>query len=507
MDSTGNLLCTLYEWKEDSTLKRFLIKNVKDKVIFNIMSLYSIITLLSTFVKEQEFFDPDNPYFILIPNNHELEGFFKTKVIFISDLKNYILNELNFYESQGSSTSLRESLYQTKTNLPISCVSGELKNIEQAASNIPQLSNFNVRIRLNVNFFQVLKDTFGTELNQNLFKFTEVKDLFYRLLCIFGLKTNEPYIYTSGTILRRLTNLKILHVTQYEAFIASLSSEVNPVDLKSFPRRLKRLLKNAEIKFEFKRQRLEPSYYLRIKSSNPNSVSFKVDLSNYNFNISDLETINSDSSSDSDGTSDRDQIEDPLDIQSSSENVSEEELEIFLSDDELFQSDSTRQLQQRNVSESESESDYIFLGQINPIIVSDFSNGFSSNIDNKDENNIVSNFVTKKCISCKLKDSILPLCTKCFLKKRDTFPKRKKPRNKHKKRSFKELRIDVCPDNSSYSDDDKCKICYVESKSCGIIHGNLAHFIGCMKCINKINKETGRCPVCRRKIERIIKII
>ena len=57
------------------------------------------------------------------------------------DLKDYILNEVIYYGSTRSFTSLRETLYQTKANMPIVPISGELERIERANAKISQYSN------------------------------------------------------------------------------------------------------------------------------------------------------------------------------------------------------------------------------------------------------------------------------------------------------------------------------------------------------------------------------
>jgi len=494
MESSGSFLCALYEWKENSALKHFLISKTKQKIL-NILSLHSILTILSNYIKEEELYDPSNPYMIILPDTHDLKRIFKENILAVMDLKEYILNEVRYYGSTRSFTSLRETLYQTKANMPIVPISGELERIERANTKISQFSNINVRVELDLNLFKVLQDTFGALIHQNIFKFHEVKDYFFKLLCLFGLQTDRTHVSTRGTILRQFTKMNHLHMSQYLPLLASLSTEINPIDLKSFPRRLKRLLHNSSIELQIKRRHINPEYYLNISSSNPNTAPLSLNLSEYNFRsgwkISPL-----DSSSDSEANDSP--IRPTVDIPSSNEYVSETELEIFLSDTELFEND-----QHKSVSSS-SDSEEIFLGTINPVqIESDKSSNFAD-VEQTFSECSKQNFVTKYCIVCKQELTILPLCRKCYHKKFINFPKRKLKRKNKKKIPFKNLKI---ADISETNELNMCSICYTKENTHGVMHGNLAHRVGCHNCVKKIKKGFGRCPMCRRIIDKIVKII
>ena len=488
MESSGSLLSSLYEWKEDSALKKFLIDKTKQRIM-NILTLHTILNILSSYIKEMELYDKTNPYIIVLPDTHDLRRIFKKHIIAVIDLKDYVLNEVKYYGNTGSFASLRETLYVTRANMPIIPVSGEMERIENANSNVARFSNINVRVELNPNFFKVLQDTFGNELHQNIFKFFEVKDYFFRLLCLFGLQTEHTHVSTNGTILRQFTKINHLHMSQYVSLIASLATEINAIDLKSFPRRLKRLLHDSSIELQIKRRHINPEYYLNIRSSNPNTASLSLNLSEYNFQ-SGWKINPMDSSSDSDDSP----IRPTIDVPSSNEYVSETELEIFLSDRELFPNDN-------NVTMS-SDSDEIFLGSINPVRIESESN-YADMEQNSPECSI-QNFVTKYCIGCTQELTILPLCRNCYHKKIANIPKRKHNKKIRKQLPFKNLKI---ADISENTDLNVCDICCSKESTHGVMHGNLAHRVGCHNCVKKIKKDYGRCPLCRRKIDKIVKII
>jgi len=66
-----------------------------------------------------------------------------------------------------------------------------------------------------------------------------------------------------------------------------------------------------------------------------------------------------------------------------------------------------------------------------------------------------------------------------------------------------------CTDDDDYNfeNDNLCIICYARPKDTSFIHGNLGHQVCCYECGVKIWKTPGTCPVCRRKIEKIVRNI
>lgn len=60
---------------------------------------------------------------------------------------------------------------------------------------------------------------------------------------------------------------------------------------------------------------------------------------------------------------------------------------------------------------------------------------------------------------------------------------------------------------SSQGTSQLCLMCCQRPKNASLIHGRLGHQVCCYPCAKKLWKKQARCPVCRRKVERIIKII
>merc|ERR1711915_1151935 len=61
--------------------------------------------------------------------------------------------------------------------------------------------------------------------------------------------------------------------------------------------------------------------------------------------------------------------------------------------------------------------------------------------------------------------------------------------------------------DSSTATSQLCLMCCQRPKNASLIHGKLGHQVCCYPCAKKLWKKRSRCPICRRKVERIIKLI
>ena len=53
-----------------------------------------------------------------------------------------------------------------------------------------------------------------------------------------------------------------------------------------------------------------------------------------------------------------------------------------------------------------------------------------------------------------------------------------------------------------------CLLCCTKPRDACLIHGNVSHQVCCYKCAKKLFKKKGsRCPICRRRIEKITRNI
>lgn len=52
-----------------------------------------------------------------------------------------------------------------------------------------------------------------------------------------------------------------------------------------------------------------------------------------------------------------------------------------------------------------------------------------------------------------------------------------------------------------------CNICLIREKDAAFVHNKIAHRYTCFQCADKILRKSGRCPICRAKILRVVRII
>lgn len=112
-----------------------------------------------------------------------------------------------------------------------------------------------------------------------------------------------------------------------------------------------------------------------------------------------------------------------------------------------------------------------------------------------------------QCLDCgTLNQPLIKYCKDCWQDRKAWIPQR--PGNKRKNPS-------QLPDGSKvpkmlelmgYSNSDLCTYCYAKPKNASFIHGQCAHQVCCYVCAKKIYGRKDPCPVCRRKIEKIIKM-
>jgi E3 ubiquitin-protein ligase Mdm2 len=150
----------------------------------------------------------------------------------------------------------------------------------------------------------------------------------------------------------------------------------------------------------------------------------------------------------------------------------------------------------------------------------------------------------QKCLGCKnMKTSRNLYCQACWQMKKDWLPdppkqhqpdppkphqrtklssrrKRNEKRDKHTKSETSHCSNE--PSNNSIDKSNPiatkttkpmlsslllCMFCCTNPRNASLIHGQLGHQLCCYPCAKKLWKEQARCPVCRRKIEKIVKLI
>ena len=61
--------------------------------------------------------------------------------------------------------------------------------------------------------------------------------------------------------------------------------------------------------------------------------------------------------------------------------------------------------------------------------------------------------------------------------------------------------------NYQPSNSQLCSLCCTNPKDASLVHGKIGHQLCCYTCAKKLWRKHANCPICRRKIEKIIKVI
>ena len=133
----------------------------------------------------------------------------------------------------------------------------------------------------------------------------------------------------------------------------------------------------------------------------------------------------------------------------------------------------------------------------------------------------------QRCIGCKywFKQTTL-YCNSCWKMKKDWLPDPPPPKSKLSRSKIKTARQKRTKQRGNRSDDTLsrsssnetedpisapritlCMLCCTNPRNASLIHGQIGHQLCCYPCAKKLWKEQARCPVCRRKIEKVVKLI
>ena len=147
--------------------------------------------------------------------------------------------------------------------------------------------------------------------------------------------------------------------------------------------------------------------------------------------------------------------------------------------------------------------------------------------------------IEKTCTYCRqINTTRMQYCSRCWVSRKSWLPKRKNPRkrkretnqrgttrqefrnrmkpfkqqstsDKKEKKEIKEKTNEKMEEEDTTTDD-LCILCSTNPINSSFIHGNIGHQISCYKCSKRYMKTENKvqgCPVCRRTIERVVKIL
>lgn len=150
----------------------------------------------------------------------------------------------------------------------------------------------------------------------------------------------------------------------------------------------------------------------------------------------------------------------------------------------------------------------------------------------------------EKCQICETdkKDISYPYCNNCYKAKKKFFPPRPKSRKKRRADLTKSgsESVTVVSDsiassqdsgcggsgsqesidetdnqfsskpsssNGNFNDENVCEICCERTRNGLFLHGNSCHLYGCYQCAKKTWVSIGVCPLCRKKVSKVIRFL
>jgi len=90
--------------------------------------------------------------------------------------------------------------------------------------------------------------------------------------------------------------------------------------------------------------------------------------------------------------------------------------------------------------------------------------------------------------------------------KENSSAKKSEPKDVEGNFSANKLTIQGFREDGKSSSDNLCMFCCTNKKDTSLIHGKIGHQICCYPCGKRVWREQGRCPVCNRKVEKIVRI-
>ena len=61
-------------------------------------------------------------------------------------------------------------------------------------------------------------------------------------------------------------------------------------------------------------------------------------------------------------------------------------------------------------------------------------------------------------------------------------------------------------ESADAASDNSCLVCFTNVRNAGLVHGDAMHMGVCFECANKIMTSNGACPMCRERVEKVVKV-
>jgi Zinc finger, C3HC4 type (RING finger)/SWIB/MDM2 domain len=489
----GNVYYQKRRFTDTSKLHRYLAVKCRGYISISRKdyNLYEVLLALKKVITSDRLYDPQNPTVVLCDDL--LEDVLEVKAIHVSEIKDQVCKQLFLLEDalEHPTTPTNDGPSYTLTLAngdSFALPSWASISANAVVARMNALPDFDIEgmYCIKPEFLKVLRKVEGVNQEQTVFYYKEVTSILSRYIM-----SNKNRFFDSRNIRVALVEGDQLGLAfGVKAFARSQVTSLLRAQLTPYK---ECIIEKSEIKF-IHTENIVASTPVE-KSENEFIHTENIVASTSNAPVD--ETIIYDSCASSDESND-DLIENAHTIEFEVDNGTEDECE-----------------NNKNCSDDDSEVEDILVKTVTSeknTIESEYWGDFESGSEASE----ISVETTKKewkCITCmEPNNPYMRYCSMCWEDRKNWIPNRIKPRRR--KRQMVEKNVppnkkarNVSEESFKFQKDvsNLCTMCYIRPKDACFVHGQCSHQVACYPCAKKIVNRHESCPVCRRKIEKIVK--
>lgn len=454
---------TVWVFFPNSKLHAYLALKCPEKISLhqNEYVLFNVMLAFKTVITKEKMLDPNNRPVIIC--SKEMETALDVKALHANEIQQQVCKQM----------VQKDPL--TRQHIP------ELAAIlaaVQPRTTLKQAFDINASYRVKPDFLEVLRSVSGVDQTKDIFEYREI----CKILSVYLLSNKDRFFdYRNTRValiendqLEKAFNVKAFHRSQVASLIIQQLIPLQPTENSPPP------IVN------------EPGNQL----NNINRVECEID------DDSNKEDCSLDSSNDE-------------------SNIYRVEYEIDDSSDNSSDKESRPPASSNDESEIEDVVlDEVKVNSFDPAILAE------SDSSNSSEKPVKQKRYQRRCYKCDNNiNSNLMYCNLCWRKIKSWVPERQNPRKRKRCESIVSKQESkryglvipkpsleqgasigiVSPDKTTT--EKLCSICFTREKDASFVHGRISHQTCCYRCAKTVFKSKQPCPICRRKIEKITKVI
>jgi Zinc finger, C3HC4 type (RING finger)/SWIB/MDM2 domain len=494
MERIENVYYQKRRFTETSKLHRYLAVKCRGYISIRIKdyNLYEVLIALKKVITSDRLYDPQNPTVILCDDL--LEDVLEVKALHVSEIKDHVIKQLflvdETLEPPPTPTNNGPSYTLTPANgdsfiLP-SWASTSANAVVARMNALPDFDTEGMYC-IKPEFLKVIRKVEGVNQEQTIFYYKEITSILSRYIM-----SNKNRFFDSRNIRVALVEDDQLGLAfGVKAFARSQVTSLLRAQLIPYKESVNEKSKNVFVQTE------------NIVASTSNADSTPVEKSENEFIQTEIIVASTSNAPVNETTiydsneSDDDLIENSHTIEFEVDNGTEDECK-----------------SNKNCSDDDSDVEEILVNTVSEqnIIESEYWGDFESGSE-ASEISVKTLKKEWKCITCmEPTNPYMRYCSMCWEDRKNWIPNRIKPlrrkRSKDEKNVSPNKKVRIVSEELFKSQKDAsnlCTMCYIRPKDACFVHGQCSHQVSCYPCAKKIVNRRESCPVCRRKIEKIVK--